>query len=392
MDNIAVLGMQWGDEGKARAINWLAKDYDVVCRFGAGGNAGHTLYYKGQKIVRHLIPSADFSIKSQKAFLGAGMVINLESLLKEVLETEAMFPGSAKRIIVDPDAFVILPKHTEEDKVNSKSFGSTGQGITPCYVDKIGRRGTKIKDLLRDNSDITNALSAAGVVFAHSLEMYEELMRSRIIFEGAQSILLDYNFGDYPFVTSGECGIGGIYNAGLAFVAPKKVIGVFKPYMTKVDGGVGSFITEMPEDDAKVIQEIGQEVGATTGRTRRVGYLDLMALEYAIQKGGVNSLFITKMDILDGTKSVKVCNTYGDGVRMVSGSQLRDAKPGYLDLPGWKSAKDSLQTKSFINYVEIFTKCQVDYISAGVNPEDVIEKKKRRLKPSVDLFQTVSDY
>lgn len=390
MNNIAVFGAQFGDEGKARVIHHLAKDYDVVVRFSAGGNAGHTIYHKGTKIVRHLLPSADFSIPNQKAFLGSGMVINLDNLLKEVKETEALFPGAPKRIIVDPDAFTVSSKHLEEDKQNVKDFGSTSQGITPAYIDKIGRRGTKIKDLIKDNSPIISALTDLGVQFRYSYEMYDELVKSKIIFEGSQSVMLEYAHGDYPYCTSGQCSLGGIYDAGFAFAPPQKVIGVLKPYSTKVDGGVGKFLTEMPAKEAGIIQEIGFEKGATTGRLRRIGYLDLMALKYSIIKGGITSLFITKMDILNGEKSVNVCQGYNEPA--FSGSDFNNREPKYQQLPGWKDAKNPLQIKPFVNFIENFTKTPVEYISAGVNPEDVIKLNVPTNIPRVDPFDGFSTF
>lgn len=378
--NIAVFGAQYGDEAKARSINWLSKDFEIIVRISGGQNAGHTFYHNGIKIVRHQIPSADFSIPTQKAFLASGMVINLESLLEEVKKTEELFPGSASRIIVDPDAFVVLPKHIEEDKAKNKEFGSTNQGITPAYVDKIGRRGTKIRQLIQDKADVIQALQALGVQFKYSLEMYDELLTSKIIFEGAQSVMLEYNHGNYPFVTSGECSVGGIYNAGFAFCAPTKVYGVFKPYLTKVDGGVGTFTTEFDKERSEILQRLGGEVGVTTGRIRRVGAIDLVALNYAIVKGGITDLIITKMDILNGDKSVQTCTAYKD-LLPFSGNDFNDAKPIYTDLPCWKDASDPLQTEAFLKYIEGYTGKKIEYVSFGTGPKDI----RRRYWPAFSI-------
>lgn len=386
-NNVAVFGAQEGDEAKASIANYLSKDFDIVVRFSSGGNCGSTIYYKGKKIVRHHIPAADFSLPKQKAFLGAGMVINLETLLKEVLDVEENFPGAASRIIVDPDAFAVLQKHIDEDKSkNTKEFGSTGQGITPAYTDKIARKGVKIRQLLKDNAEIIKPLKDFGVQFKPVLEMYEEFRKSKVLFIGGQSVLLEYNHGNYPYVTSGECSLGGIFNAGFAFCAPNKVYGVCKPYITKVDGGAGKFLTELPEERAKIIREIGKERGATTGRDRRIGALDLVALKYAVIKGGITNLAMTKMDVLNGDRSVMTCTAYEGLDMMYSGNDMMDAKPVYLDLPGWKDAKDTLQTKSFLEYVEKFVGVPIDLISTGVNREDIIDIKSSSNGRLMDPF------
>jgi adenylosuccinate synthase len=380
--NIAVFGLQMGDEGKARVVNYFAKNYDYIIRFSGSGNAGHTIYHNGKKIIRHLIPSADFSTSHNKAFLGAGMVIHLEDLLKEVLETEEMFPGSASRIIVDPDAFVVYEKHIEEDKANNGHIGSTNKGVTPAYKDKIGRVGIKIRSLIKDNSEIIQALEKLGVQFKYVLELKEQMEISNLLFEGSQSIQLDLNFGTYPFVTSGDCGLGGIFNAGFAFAPPTKVYGIAKCYITKAGGGVGKFITELPEEEAQSIREKGNEIGATTNRPRRIGALDLPALKYSITKGGVTHLVLTKLDIINGQEKIKTCYDYGKSV--FSGNDFEDATPHYTNLPGWKDAKDLTQVRPFIKHIEDYTGTKVEYISAGVDNDDVINLNPPTLS---DVFE-----
>lgn len=371
MNNMAIIGISMGDEGKARVVHYFSKWYRFCVRWGSGSNAGHTIYHKGKKIIRHLVPSTDFSISENIGFLGAGMVINLEELLQEVQETETLFPGAAKRIIVDPDAFVVFDKHIEEDKEKNKHIGSTNKGITPAYRDKIGRVGTKIRQLLKDNSNITQALQKLGVQFKHVLELKEIMERSNILFEGSQSIQLDLNFGNYPFVTSGECGLGGIYNAGFAFAPPSKVYGIAKGgYMTKAGGGVSKFTTELTEEESTFLRERGGEIGATTKRPRRIGAMDFPALKYSIIKGGITTLILTKLDVLNGIEKIKVCYDYGKSV--VSGADFEDATPYYVDLPGWKDARDIEQIKPFIKHVEQFTGIPVEYVSVGVNDEDMI--------------------
>ncbi len=397
MTNIAVFGTQLGDEGKARVVNYLAKDYEYIARFSGGGNAGHTIYHSGKKIVRHLLPSADFSTPRNKAFLGAGMVISLDDLLQEVIDTEEMFPGAGSRIIVDPDAFVVFDSHIEEDKEKNKHIGSTNKGITPAYKDKVGRTGTKVRSLLKDNSDITKLLQELGVQFKYVLELKEQMERSNILFEGSQSIQLDLNFGNYPFITSGDCGLGGIYNAGFAFAPPKKIYGIAKPYLTKAGGGVGKFITELPEKEAERIRELGSEVGATTSRPRRIGALDLPALKYSIIKGGITHLILTKLDIMNGWEKIKVCYDYG--ISVFSGNDFENAKPHYADLPGWKDARDLGQIKPFLKHIEDYVNVPIEFVSIGVNDEDMIDlsssssEEKTFIKGErfIDLFENNLD-
>lgn len=366
--NAAVIGSFFGDEAKARVIHWMAKDYKYIVRFSGSSNAGHTLYHKGQKIVRHLLPSADFSLKEQVAVLAAGMVINPNELLQEVKDTEAMFPGAAARIIVDPDAFVISPDHLTEDKANVIAFGSTGKGVSVAYRDKIYRKGTKIRDLIKDNNEVIAELKKLGVQFKYNLELYNEFSTAPIMFEGAQSVLLDINFGTYPFVTSGECTPAGIFNSGFSYAMPGKVFGIAKAYSTRV--GDGPFPTELDGVAAEELRKLGNEYGATTGRPRRVGWLDLPALNYAIKKSGINSLIITKLDVLNGMKKIPLCHKYA--TPPVCAGDFFEAKPEYIDVPGWMDAKKVCDVQEFLDKVEQLTGVEVTYISCGTAEEDIL--------------------
>lgn len=366
--NAAVIGSFFGDEAKARVVHWLAKDYKYIVRFSGSSNAGHTLYHQGQKIVRHLLPSADFSLKDQYAVLASGMVINPTELLKEVQETEEMFPGAASRIIVDPDAFVITPNFLEEDKANVKAFGSTGKGVSVAYREKIYRKGTKLRDVMATDESLLK-LQALGVQFKYNLEMYEEFKKSPIMFEGAQAVLLDINFGTYPFVTSGECTPSGIFNSGFSYAMPGKVYGIAKAYSTRV--GDGPFPTELFGEEAENLRKLGNEYGATTGRPRRVGWLDLPALEYAILKSGINQLVITKLDVLNGMDTIKLCIKYNKPPH--SAADFFTAKPEYIELPGWKNAKeDTKQVNEFLHLIEKAVMVPVKYISCGTSEADIL--------------------
>lgn len=374
-NSIAVVGCALGDEAKARAVHWLSqnnRNRHYVVRFSGGANAGHTLYHNGKKIVRHLLPSADFSNPECHAFLGAGMVINPEQLLQEVRETKAMFAGLTWRITVDPDAFVVLPKHLEEDKENIAKFGSTGRGISPCYRDKINRCGTKINHLFKDNAEVIQALSNEGVRFTYVAKETEMFDRSDLIFEGAQSVMLDANFGSYPFVSSGECTLGGIFNAGFARYMPKEVLGVIKPYTTAV--GKMPFPTEQLNEWGNAVREKGSEFGATTGRPRRVGALDFPALRYSIAKGGITRLILTKLDILNGMKTIPVCRSYEHGDPM-SGQDFFTAKPVMEDVKGWNTINERNYGDEcfwdFVRLVERETRLDVSYLSWGTSEKQM---------------------
>jgi adenylosuccinate synthase len=385
-NNIAVFGLQLGDEAKGRCAYYLSKNYEWTARVAGGSNAGHTIYHNGKKIVRHLLPSTDFSIPNNKAFLGAGMVIDPRELFTEILETERMFPHAGERIIVDPDAFVVLEKHIEEDKAKNGHIGSTNKGITPAYKDKIGRVGVKIRHLIRDNAEVIQDLKRLGVQFKHVMELREQMQRSSILYEGSQSIQLDLNFGNYPFVTSGDCGLGGIYNAGFAFAPPTTVYGIAKAgYMTKAGGGDGKFTTELTEEESAYLRSKGNEIGATTGRPRRIGAMDLPALKYSIIKGGITDLILTKLDVLDGMEKIKVCYDYAKSV--FSGADFEDAKPYYKDLPGWKNSRDIEQIKPFLKHIEAYLNVPIEYVSVGVNDADMIHRPLARhgVQPAQEL-------
>lgn len=365
--NAAIVGAFFGDESKARVTNYLAKNYKYIVRFNGSSNSGHTFYYRGTKIVRHLLPSADFS-HNNHAVLSSNMVINPEDLLKEVRETCDMFPEAAKRIIVDPNAFVITQKHLEEDRANVARIGSTGKGVGCAYRDKINRCGVRINDLLKDNNEIICELQNLGVRFESVLSLFDEFEMHNILFEGAQSVLLDINFGTYPFVTSSECTLGGIFNSGFAAFMPSTVYGVTKAYSTRV--GNGPFPTELFGNEAENLRKLGNEYGATTGRPRRVGWLDLPALEYAKKISGFTHLVVAKLDILDGLERIPVCTHYQKDPH--SPCDFFDAKPQMISVPGWKNSKDTSQIKPFIKLISKTIGIPVRYVSCGVKDEDIM--------------------
>lgn len=367
-ENVGVLGTFFGDEGKGHITHALSPEYDYVIRFNGGGNAGHTIYRDGKKFVHHLLPSIDFRTKHIKGFLGAGMVIDLEQLHDELTLAEQDYPGVSTRIYVDPDAFVILPQHKEEDKTKNGDLGTTNKGIGPCYAEKIARRGTRIHDLIQSNSNIICTLTEMGVNFVHALELRHKLAASKLLFEGAQGVMLDINHGTYPYVSSSDCTIAGIAASGFGFVMPRKVYGVAKAYSTRV--GAGPFPTELEGKAAESLREQGKEYGSTTGRPRRVGWLDLPALKYAVEKSGITSLIITKLDILNGMNKVPVCFSYDK--TPVCGNDFANAKTKLLEVKGWTNPKDYAQIREFIHNIEYFSETRVSLISCGTDKKDIL--------------------
>lgn len=390
MSNIAVLGAVWGDEGKGRIVHDFSKDYDWIIRFNGGANAGHTIYRDGKKYVHNLLPSIDWRSPRPKAYLGAGMVIDLDKLLDEAVKAEADFPGAAKRIYVDKNAFIVEEKHKEADKAQNAHIGSTNRGIGPAYADKISRRGTRVSDLIvtdlivteffHDPCDtsIIKKLSNLGVNFVDLLTIKKDMVKADLLYEGAQGVLLDINHGIYPYVSSSDCTVGGIYASGFAFAPPTQVYGVFKCYTTKV--GEGPFPTEIFDEEATKLRELGKEYGATTGRARRIGWLDLPALKYACEVSGITHLIITKLDIVAGMDIIPVCTKYDKPV--VSPNNFFSAKPLYTDFSCWKSVERKangteapnfeLEILDFLETIEKYTQRKMEYVSCGTEPQDII--------------------
>jgi len=368
MKNIAVLGSLWGDEGKGHITHYLSPRYDWVIRFSGGANAGHTLYRNGKKYVHNLLPSIDFTHDHVKGFLGSGMVLDLKKLVEEIDTAEQDFPEVGTRIVVDPDAFVVLPEHKEADKATNAHIGSTNRGIGPAYADKVMRKGVRVSDLIEAKDFTVAQLKALGVEFKTVLEMREEFMTSNLLFEGAQGVLLDLNQGIYPYVSCGDATVAGIYACGFHFVKLDEVYGVTKVYTTKV--GEGPFPTELHGEEAEALRKLGNEYGATTGRPRRVGWIDLPALDYAIKKGGITKLILTKFDILNGMEKVPLCNSYEAGPPM-SSTAFFTAKPKYIEVDGWKDCSDVTYLDDFVYEVEKATGVDVEYISTGTHTKDI---------------------
>lgn len=364
-NNVAVMGISAGDEAKGRCVHTFSKDFDYTVRTSGSNNCGHTIYINDKKFVYNSIPSIDFE-SNAKGFLSSGMVINLDALITEIEKFNKDFNNVGTRLTVDPEAFVVLEKHIEQDKAENQNIGTTFKGVGPAYRDKISRTGTRVSDFIKSNAPSIVRLKELGVTFKYNLELREEFMQKKLLFEGAQGALLSINTGIYPYVSCGDCTVSGISAAGFHYAMPDKVYGVGKVYTTKV--GEGPFPTEYQGEEAETLRKLGNEYGAVTGRPRRVGAMDLPAMRYAIATSGINALIITKFDILNGRDTIKVCNRYTK--EPVSSADFFDAKPEYVELPGWKNGSS---IGPFIKYIEQETNLTVDYVSMGVNPEDFIK-------------------
>jgi len=423
MNKITVLaGLQWGDEGKGKIVDLLSPQYDVVARYQGGANAGHTLVFNGKKYVLHLIPSGIFT-DGVICIIGNGTVIDLEALIEEMELISAEKIILNGRLFISKDAHLILPYHKIIDATNEKGknkIGTTKKGIGPSYFDKYARRGIKIQDighldLLKEKININ--LDHFKRIFPESGELknltcdeicdellirYEKIKSfisdtqilihkfieegKNILLEGAQGALLDVDFGTYPYITSSHPTSGGAcVGTGIPPNKINNVVGIFKAYTTRV--GEGPFITELFDDDGKLIAQRGNEFGATTGRPRRCGWLDLVALRYACKINGVTELVMTKSDVLDVFDEISVCTGY-----IIEGKEISDfttdceilksVKPLYRKLKGWKadlnkfSDYDSLPEnyKNYIRFIEEYTGCKISYVSTGPSREQIIKR------------------
>jgi adenylosuccinate synthase len=373
--NIAVLGAQWGDEGKGKIVDLLTPSFSVVARYQGGHNAGHTVYVGGQKFVLHLIPSGILH-PDVTCVIGNGVVVDPQALFAEVDRLAELGVQVGDRLVISDKAHLILPYHRELDVLSEarrgeRKIGTTSRGIGPAYEDKIGRRGIRVGDLadnsstalsdaVRENVAARNRLIGDGAMdYRHVLDDLRQawtrlrpwvqdvsvfLARARrdgraVLYEGAQGTLLDIDHGTYPYVTSSNATIGGVLT-GLG-VGPKgidAVLGVAKAYTTRV--GEGPLPTELTGALGDRLRESGQEYGASTGRPRRCGWYDAVAVRYAARVNGLDALVITKLDVLDGLERIEVCTAYRSGGHTITEfpsdlGQLAGCQPIYESLAGW---------------------------------------------------------
>lgn len=373
-----LLGLQWGDEGKGKIVDVLTKDYDIIARFQGGPNAGHTLEFDGIKHVLHTIPSGIFHQKAIN-IVGNGVVIDPVIFKKELDNLGKFNIDFASKLFISRKTHLILPTHRLLDAASETSkgkakIGSTLKGIGPTYMDKTGRNGMRVGDLEFDNwkekyrslankhesmidyynVDIEYDLKELEEEFCEGIEMLKKLTfidseqyifdamskGKKILAEGAQGSLLDIDFGTYPFVTSSNTtAAGACTGLGVAPGKIGKVLGIFKAYTTRV--GSGPFPTELFDKDGETMGRIGNEFGATTGRPRRCGWLDLVALKYAVQINGVTHLMMMKADVLSGFEKIKVCTAYrykGEEIHHLPYNIEQDkVTPVYTELKGWSN-------------------------------------------------------
>jgi len=402
---MAVLGLQFGDEGKGKIIDYLSSRFDIVARYQGGANAGHTVVVSGKTYKFHLIPSGILNKKI--CVLGNGMVIDPVELLKEMDMVGEYSP--LKRILISERAHVVLPFHKEMDRIeeeikSSGKVGTTGKGIGPAYQDKYARIGIRFADLLDKNilekkiemnlkfkekflnekydaKKITDEYWRIGKKLKRNIVDTSIFLRKSIengksvLFEGAQGTHLDVDFGMYPYVTSSNTTVGGVIT-GLG-IPPKyvgKVMGVMKAYTTKV--GEGPFPTEIKDNIAKYILEKGNEYGTTTGRPRRIGWLDLNLVKYSVNLSGVNYIAISKIDILSGLDTVKVAYAYRIGNKRIKNipSRVEDIQrlePVYREFDGWEFTEKDVKKDiprnmmKYIRFIEKFTGAKVRILSLG---------------------------
>ena len=411
-----LLGLQWGDEGKGKIVDVLTKNYDIIARFQGGPNAGHTLVFNGMKHVLHTIPSGIFH-GDVKNLVGNGVVIDPVIFKKELDKLTDQNVDFRKTLLISRKAHLILPTHRLLDAASEASkgkakIGSTLKGIGPTYMDKTGRNGIRVGDLELENwkakyrhlankhqamidfynIELEYDLDELEIEFFKAVETLKSLEfidseeylhqaqrdEKSVLAEGAQGSLLDIDFGTYPFVTSSNTtAAGACTGLGVAPNSIKDVFGIFKAYTTRV--GSGPFPTELFDENGETMSRVGHEFGATTGRARRCGWLDLVALRYACQVNGVTQLMMMKADVLSGFKTLKVCTAYnykGKEIKHLPYNiESKSVSPVYTDFKGWAedlTSMDSAETlpESLINYIEFLEdELQIPIKIVSVGPD-----------------------
>ncbi len=423
--NVVVIGTQWGDEGKGKIVDWLTDRAQGVVRFQGGHNAGHTLVVNGKKTVLHLIPSGILR-DNVTCYIGNGVVLAPDALLEEMDMLAAAGISVEGRLKISEATPLILPHHVALDKAReiakgAGKIGTTGRGIGPAYEDKVARRAIRVQDLFHrerfaaklgevldhHNFMLKNYFKADIVDFNKTLDdamrMAERIkplvadvpralydankVGDNLLFEGAQGTLLDIDHGTYPFVTSSNCTAGGASTGtGMGPSSMHYVLGITKAYTTRV--GSGPFPTELFDDVGKYLGEKGHEFGATTGRARRCGWFDAAALKRSIQINGISGLCVTKLDVLDGLESLRICVGYNiNGVNSdilpVGAETLAHCEPIYEELPGWKDSTVGVKTvdglpadaRAYLDRMQALCGVPIDIISTGPDREETIVKR-----------------
>ena len=415
-----LLGLQWGDEGKGKIVDYFAPQYDIIARFQGGPNAGHTLYVNGQKVVLHQIPSGIFH-ENTTNLIGNGVVLDAVTLKKEYDKVAAFGIDGRNHLYVAERTHLILPSHRALDKASELSkgnekIGSTLKGIGPAYMDKTGRNGLRVGDLLDKNfttqyiklrmkhQRLLDSFGFNDDISEWEEEFFEaiEFMRSlkivngeyfinekiregkKVLAEGAQGSMLDVDFGTFPFVTSSNTISAGVCTGlGIAPQKIKEVIGVSKAYCTRV--GSGPFPTELHDETGERLRKVGSEFGATTGRPRRCGWIDLVALNFACMVNGVTQIVMTKADVLDAFEELSVCTSYGIDGKQVKTVPYQMSKmpidPHYEQFAGWQTDITKIRDnaslpqamKNYIEFINGYLGVDVSYISNGPERDQIIK-------------------
>lgn len=422
--NLAILGLQWGDEGKGKIVNFLASDFAAACRYQGGHNAGHTLIVNDKKLVLHLLPSS-ICHEESLSFIGKGVVVSCEDLFSEIEEVSQFTKGIEDRLKISPACATIQPYHKLLDALKEKSnstttIGTTLRGIGPAYEDKVARRAIRIVDLLSEKKLkhlLEEALDFYNFLFEKQYgekaldlnKIYEEnlaygerirpmlddismliknlnLKGKKILFEGAQGAMLDIDQGTYPFVTSSNCSPTGIAaGAGCGPLDVNIILGVVKAYVTRV--GEGPMPTEITDELGDLIAKTGGEVGATTGRPRRCGWFDAVLVKRIVETNNIQGLCLTKIDVLDNLKEIKICTDYKlstTSENFMECMELEDVSPVYESFEGWdvptKNVNDvsklPSQALKFISAIEDNVGVPVKIISTGPDDDSTLIKEK----------------
>jgi len=412
-----ILGLQWGDEGKGKIVDYLAEKYDLVCRFQGGPNAGHTIKIDGNKYVLHTIPSGIFRSEITNV-IGNGVVLDPITMVKEMDALESAGIDFMPRLLVSRKAHLIVPSHryldaASESAKGASKIGSTLKGIGPAYMDKTGRNGLRVGDLTAPDFEskykaikekhlgliklyptIEFNLEEQETHFFESIKKLKQLRfvnseyfvnqaladGKQILAEGAQGSMLDIDFGTYPFVTSSNTISAGVCSGlGIAPNKIREVIGIAKAYCTRV--GSGPFPTELLNATGEKLRQIGMEFGATTGRPRRCGWIDIPQLQYTIMLNGVTQIIITKMDVLDTFETIDVATAYGyDGIiseELPFDIVDKDINPVYQTFKGWDESLDAVRSysdlpikaKAYIQQLETLLKTRISMVSTGPERE-----------------------
>jgi len=420
--SVVILGAQWGDEGKGKIVDLLTERVGAVARFQGGHNAGHTLVIKGKKTVLHLIPSGILR-DDALCLIGNGVVLSPAALMSEIAELETQGVDVRPRLKISPATPLIMPYHIAVDKARevasgAKAIGTTGRGIGPAYEDKVARRSIRVADLMYPhelpekvkaaveyhNFVLTQWLKAEPVDYQTVLDealtwgeyikpmvddvatILHDIRREggNILFEGAQGALLDIDHGTYPYVTSSNTTVGGaLAGTGVGARDIDYVLGICKAYATRVGGG--PFPTELEDEMGELLRKKGNEFGASTGRPRRCGWIDLVALKRAVQINGIDGLAITKLDVLDGLETIKVCIAYEyRGKRRelapLDADGWAECKPVYLEFPGWEESTAGIRdwnklppaARAYLRAVEELSGCKLALVATGADRDDTI--------------------